>query len=289
MADKFLTKEQELECGRHIQAMLKAKQQLPTIKDSQQQDALMATIKTGEQFLTKLVQANKRLVYREARAYKAKFISAGDIEDIIQEGFEGLLKAAYKYDPAKGNKFSTMAIPWIYQAINRNCTKVAHVVRIPESRVQQYSKFVKLVEAYEKEMPYEKAKSKACDHLNLHKTAYHKIVNAIIQPVSLDTPIDDSENRRVADLLDMSPGVEDTINLMSKDKLHLELYHILNELNGIEKDVMSIKYGDLFGLPRRANTVATVAKMYKVSPYKIKRVEQQVLIKIRQKLEKFYY
>jgi RNA polymerase primary sigma factor len=52
-------------------------------------------------------------------------------EDLVQEGFIGLMRAAEKYDPARGNRFSTMAVPWIRQALQRAVMNHGRVVRLP--------------------------------------------------------------------------------------------------------------------------------------------------------------
>ena len=82
--------------------------------------------------ITKIINANERLVWKLARSYSNRGV---DVEDLVQEGKIGLLKAIEKFDPKRGIKFSTYATWWVRQAIGRyvslnstSATVPAHIV-----------------------------------------------------------------------------------------------------------------------------------------------------------------
>jgi RNA polymerase sigma factor (sigma-70 family) len=75
-----------------------------------------------------LVERNMPLVLRMAEAFKGRGVA---YEDLVQEGFIGLMRAAEKYEPARGNRFSTMAVPWVRQALQRAVANHGRVVRLP--------------------------------------------------------------------------------------------------------------------------------------------------------------
>jgi RNA polymerase nonessential primary-like sigma factor len=76
----------------------------------------------------RLVQQNLRLVYREVFRYRGSWV---DLADLVQEGCLGLLQAAERFDPERGVRFSTYAVPWIRQAVDRAAQSHQRVVRIP--------------------------------------------------------------------------------------------------------------------------------------------------------------
>jgi RNA polymerase primary sigma factor len=77
---------------------------------------------------TRFVTANQRLVWKIARRYQGQGL---ELEDLIASGNVGLVQAIQRFDPARGNKFSTMAIWWIRQAITRAIEDTGRPIRLP--------------------------------------------------------------------------------------------------------------------------------------------------------------
>jgi RNA polymerase primary sigma factor len=81
-----------------------------------------------EEARKRLVEANMRLVINVARNYSCPAFS---LEDLVQEGAIGLLKAISKFDPSRGYRFSTYAMFWIRQAIGRSVENKSRAIRLP--------------------------------------------------------------------------------------------------------------------------------------------------------------
>lgn len=86
----------------------------------------------------RMVRANLRLVVNIARGYTGKGLG---LEDLIEEGNLGLLRAVEGFDPAVGTRFSTYASYWIKQSIKRALINTAKTIRIPAYMVELLSKW----------------------------------------------------------------------------------------------------------------------------------------------------
>lgn len=86
----------------------------------------------------RMVRANLRLVVNIARGYTGKGLS---LQDLIEEGNLGLLRAVEGFDPSMGTRFSTYASYWIKQSIKRSLINSAKTIRIPAYMVELLSKW----------------------------------------------------------------------------------------------------------------------------------------------------
>jgi RNA polymerase primary sigma factor len=117
----LLTHDEELMLGRSIQ----------TWKDNRQSDnPCPRTARRGKRALDRMVKGNLRLVVSVSRKYLGRAYTI-TLMDLIQEGNLGLIRAAERFDPARGYKFSTYATWWIRQAMARALAQNDRIVRIP--------------------------------------------------------------------------------------------------------------------------------------------------------------
>ena len=137
----LLTAPEEVSLSRRIEAGVYAAELLRTGElGGRTREELALVARDGEQARDHMIRANLRLVVSTARKYSHRGLP---FLDVIQEGNLGLIRAVEKFDYAKGFKFSTYAMWWIRQAIERGVAETSRVIRLPVHVVEQVNKIAK--------------------------------------------------------------------------------------------------------------------------------------------------
>jgi len=121
-----------------LETYLREINETPLLSPEDEQDLAIAIGEGDVQARDRMVRANLRLVVNIARSYTGKGLG---LQDLIEEGNLGLLRAVEGFDPAMGTRFSTYASYWIKQSIKRALINTAKTIRIPAYMVELLSKW----------------------------------------------------------------------------------------------------------------------------------------------------
>lgn len=286
---KFLTKEEELTQGALVQKMVKAQERMND-KDNLTEEEIIECekdIRVGKNAVDVLLKANMGLVYGRARSFRAKYPGAPELEDLVQDGMAGLLTAIYRYDPSRGNKLSTMAIPWIFQSITRWTNKTGRLVKLPENRVTDFSNISKLRTQLENDgLTQQEADEFIMKSLNLSKVDMFHITNAAATPASLNKKVSDDEGaKELMDLVSDNHVEDSSETFVMKNEMFEILRDRLVELDEIHRDIISSSF-----MFENANgekmTAKQVREKHNISTTKFKKLLNESLLSIKTDLDK---
>ena len=203
---------------------------------------LARRIKQGDQkALERLVRANLRFVVSVAKQYHH---GSMPLNDLINEGNVGLIKAAKMFDETKGFKFISYAVWWIRQSIMEALNEHSRIVRIPSNKIGELSKISQAVSRIEQRFEREPTHDELAEYLGVKVEDIKSANTAAIRQSSLDAPIGEEEDGTMYDVL-QSQDANTTDSLVAdKDSLKTELDRLLASLlSDREQEVLRRFFG----------------------------------------------
>jgi RNA polymerase primary sigma factor len=230
--------------------------------------------KGDQEALDRLTRANLRFVVSVAKQYQNQGLA---LNDLIDEGNLGLIKAAQKFDETRGFKFISYAVWWIRQSILQAISEQSRIVRMPLNQVGFQSKLSKAIVSFEQEFERRPSPQELADIL---ETDINKVMDALGtngKKVSVDAPFQDDDSNCLIDVMqdESAPGTD---NSMERESLSSDLEAALAVLNERERTVLKM----LFGIGRNEMTAEEVANNMSLTRERVRQIKERALRRLRE-------
>jgi RNA polymerase primary sigma factor len=209
---------------------------------SEQEVELARRIRTGDMAaLEKLTRANLRFVISVAKQYQNQGLP---LQDLINEGNLGLIRAAEKFDETRGFKFISYAVWWIRQSILQALAEQARIVRLPLNKIGALNKINKAYSALEQQNERPPSAEELSEYLEMPVDDVKKAMSHSARHTSMDAPLGDGDDSS-ATLIDFIANTDypSPESELLKQSLRNEINRSLSTLSHRERCVVSMFYG----------------------------------------------
>jgi len=251
-----------------VKSYIRDIENLPRV--SRQEEAVLAKAIEGgsREAYDKLIEANLRLVVKIAHDFRGLGLP---LLDLVSEGNIGLMRAAEKFDPTKGAKFSSYAAWWIKQAMRRALSNQSRTIRIPVQSAGKASKIkntrLKLLECLQRE-PEDK---ELAAYLNYDAKTVTQLKTLDLSNVSLSDTIQEGETGKYEDVI---PAVLPELDAVA----FKEVVTAICGLDIREQQVLRLRFGLTGNAPM---TLEEISHVIGKSKQTVKIVQENALGRLR--------
>lgn len=225
--------------------------------------------------LEKLIRANLRFVVSVAKQYQNQSLS---LNDLINEGNLGLVKAAQRFDETKGFKFISYAVWWIRQSIIQALAEQSRLVRLPLNKVGSLTKINKALAELEQQYEREPTADELASLLEISPEEVAATMNISTRHVSMDAPFTDGESNSLLDVLENHDTDRTDMGVEYHDSLRKETERTLATLTERERGVLKLFFGIGVEHPM---TLQDIGEEFGLTRERVRQIKDKAINKLR--------
>ena len=242
---------------------------------SEEEIALATKIKAGDpDALERLTKANLRFVVMVAKQYQNQGLT---LNDMINEGNIGLIKAANRFDPTRGFKFISYAVWWIRQSILQALAEQSRVVRLPQNKIGAISKIGKVFSDLEQEYEREPSLDEIADQMDLSAEEVNDTMRLSTRHLSVDEPINDEDANTLMDVIENDQQESPDQELLT-ESLKVEIQNALDTLSSREKEVIKLYFGIDEDHPL---TLEEIGERFGLTRERVRQIKEKAIHRLR--------
>jgi len=232
--------------------------------------------KDDEDARAKLIVSNLRLVVSIAKKYLHYGLA---LQDLIEEGNVGLMKAADRFDPNRGCKFSTYATWWIRQAITRSLSNYGRTIRIPVYVTDGVAKYKRVAASLYKSLGRQASIEEVADEMGCKYEEALRLHEYSQGIASVESIVTIEEETDVADRGGVQLQFADDDGVVARILREQRLSHLLEQLTSRESSIMKYRYGLDDGRP---HTLEETGVVFNLTRERIRQIEKEAIGKLKE-------
>ena len=254
--------------------------EVPLLSRKEESELGHKACKGDSSAIERLITSNLRLVVKIAHDFKGFGVPLGDL---IAEGNLGLIKAATKFNPEKGAKFSSYSAIWIKQSIRLALAKLSRTVRIPISSLSKVSKIQNAVTKLENSLKREPSDKEVAEFLDFPLLTIKHLRHVKVHNVSLQQKLSTED-----DSGELQDQISDDTSVLAADKMEAveslsTLKKYFDYLKDREKLILTMRFG-LDGQSTR--TLEEVSQAINLTRERVRQIQIAAMEKLRKLIRK---
>lgn len=249
--------------------------QIPLLSEEEEKELGEKSADGDASARQRLAEGNLRLVVSLAKHYTGRGVP---IMDLIQEGNMGLMHAAEKYDHTKENRFSTYAVWWIREAMQRAIDQQSREIRVPVHVAENMKRVQKAAQELQQSLGRDATPGEIAGKLgDKTEEEVKDIISYLQSPVSLESPVGEDGENSLGDLVEdrTETTPEEAMNILARQE---EVQELLDGLTEREQQVIRLRYG--LG-EERPRTLEEIGSALGVTRERVRQIEARAMEKLR--------
>jgi RNA polymerase primary sigma factor len=224
--------------------------------------------------MRRMIESNLSFVVKVAGEYRNRGLP---FEDLLSEGNLGLMEAARRFDPTRGNKFITYATWWIRKAILQALRRQTSMVRIPTYQMEKVKQLRETRRALHEQLGRAPRRQEVCEELDQPIESVDRLLLHLTRAVSLDERVGREREVPLADLLVDRTGTSPEASTIRRD-LAGRVRAALDTLGESERKILGLRFG--LGVPR-LETLREIGQRLGMSRERVRQIEQRAKARLR--------